>query len=263
MLEVQNLSVTGKGGVSLLERISFSLECGSCVGLTGASGAGKTTLIKAIMGVLDKTCSITEGQVALDKKNLAELTPAKRRDLCGTVIGFVPQNPMTAFDNHTRIGAQMVETFQIRLGMSKQQAKALAEETLRKVNLTDTRRMMSAYASQLSGGMLQRVTMAMLWGLRPRYILADEPTSALDEENRNLLIRLLQNYHEKVGILFLSHDPDALKMLCDEVMVLEKGKLIEKAETAQLFSAPACEWTKRFVSYAKQGEGGKWAWEAF
>lgn len=262
MLEVQNLSVTGKGGAKLLERISFSLDCGSCVGLTGASGAGKTTLIKAIMGVLDQTCSITEGQIALDGMNLNELTLATRRELCGTVIGFIPQNPMTAFDNHFRIGAQMVETFQIRLGISKQEAKTLAEETLCKVNLTDTRRIMNAYASQLSGGMLQRVTMAILWGLRPCYILADEPTSALDEENRNLLIQLLKTYPEKVGILFLSHDHTALQMLCDEIMVLEKGKLIEQAETAQLFTAPASEWTKKFVAYANQEEGGQWVWEA-
>ncbi len=261
MLEVQNLSVTGKGGATLLERITFSLDCGSCVGLTGASGAGKTTLIKAIMGVLDQTCSIAEGQIILDGKNLNELTLTARRELCGTIIGFIPQNPMTAFDNHARIGAQMTETFRVRLRISKQEAKTLAEETLQKVNLTDTRRIMNAYASQLSGGMLQRVTMAMLWGLRPRYILADEPTSALDEENRNLLIRLLKAYPEKAGSLFLSHDPYVLKMLCDEVMVLERGKLIEKAETTQLFSVPACEWTKKFVSYANQGEGGQWVWE--
>lgn len=261
MLDIVDLSVQGKGGVMLLEEISFPLECGNCIGITGASGAGKTTLIKSIMGLLDKTCSIPKGKIFLDGENLLELNIIQRRNLCGTVIGFIPQNPMTAFDSHIKIGKLMSETFQVRLEISALEAKQLSEETLKKVNLIDVTRIMHSYSNQLSGGMLQRITMAILWGLKPRYILADEPTSALDEENRNMLIDLFRNYPEKVGILFLSHDPEALKMLCKEIIVLENGKIIEKSPTQKLFESPQSAWTQKFVSYANSSEGGHWKWE--
>ena len=111
MLEIKNLYVEGKGHAQLLRGVSFSMELGECIGLTGPSGAGKTTIIKAIMGVLDHTCRIPSGDILLDGVSLPAMPPAKRRDLCGTTLGFIPQNPMTAFDPHIRMGRLMEETF--------------------------------------------------------------------------------------------------------------------------------------------------------
>lgn len=261
MLEVERLCVSGKGRVPLLENVSFKIELGGCIGLTGASGAGKTTLIKSIMGVLDNTCRIESGNIAVDGNSLTSMPARKHRDLCGTTLGFIPQNPMTAFDRHYRIGSQMVETFRLRLRISKNAAVKLAKDTLEQVNLLDTRRIMDSYPAQLSGGMLQRITMAILWAMKPKYILADEPTSALDEANRDILLDLLCHYPETKGVLLISHDIVALKSICERIMVMEKGHLIEEAATGDLFQTPINEWTKRFVTSAKIQGGGKWQWK--
>ena len=126
----------------------------------------------------------------------------------------------------------------------------------------DVDRVLSSYPTQLSGGMLQRVTMAILWAMRPKYILADEPTSALDEANRDLLLQLLRDYPEPCGILFLSHDTAALTALCGEIMVLEQGQIIERAAADELFQRPKANWTKQFAAASKVREGGDWEWTA-
>ena len=262
MLEIKNLYVEGKGHAQLLRGVSFSMKLGECIGLTGPSGAGKTTIIKAIMGVLDHTCRIPFGDILLDGVSLPAMPPAKRRDLCGTTLGFIPQNPMTAFDSHIRMGRLMEETFCLRLNCSKAEARKLAADTLQKVNLLDVDRVLSSYPTQLSGGMLQRVTMAILWAMRPKYILADEPTSALDEANRDLLLQLLKDYPEPCGILFLSHDTAALTALCGEIMVLEQGQIIERAAADELFQRPKANWTKQFAAASKVRKGGGWEWTA-
>ena len=260
MIEIKNLSVTGKNQVGLLHNIEFCLSVDDTIALTGGSGAGKTTLIKAIMGILDDTCSIVSGDILLDGKSIIDMSAKQRRMLCGTTIGFIPQNPMTAFDSQYKIGKQMIETFRMRLNLNKNDALSLVSDVLTKVNLMDIDRIISSYPSQLSGGMLQRITMAILWGLKPKYILADEPTSALDEENRNLLIELLLDYPEKCGIIFLSHDAVAIQRLCANTMIMEAGMIIEKAPTMEIFQTPKAEWTKRFVQSSSLNKGGEWEW---
>lgn len=262
MLEIKNLYVEGKNHTQLLRDISFSMELGKCIGLTGPSGAGKTTIIKAIMGVLDHTCCISSGDILLGGDSLSTMHSAKRRDLCGTTLGFIPQNPMTAFDPHIRMGRLMEETFCLRLRCSKAEARKLASKTLQRVNLLDANRVLSSYPTQLSGGMLQRVTMAILWAMRPKYILADEPTSALDEANRDLLLQLLRDYPGPCSILLLSHDTSALKVLCTEIMVLEQGQIVECAAADELFKRPKANWTKKFAAASKVREGGDWEWTA-
>lgn len=156
----------------------------------------------------------------------------------------------------------MVQTFCLRLNLPRSKAQALAREQLQAVNLEDTERILSAFPNQLSGGMLQRVSMACLGGLAPRYILADEPTSALDEENRDLLLSLLQEKYHSAGILFVSHDVSALKMLCRETMILEQGTMIERQNTDMLFAHPQQAWTQAFVHAAETRKGGEWIWKA-
>lgn len=191
MMEVKDLTARTRKGKLLLDHVSFTLEPGGCTGLTGASGSGKTTLLKALLGVSDSDVAICGGQFLLDGKDLLQQTEKVRRELCGTTLGFIPQNPMTAFNLHVSVGAQMAETFRKRLHIEKRAAQKLSMEALKKVHLTDSERVYRAYPGQLSGGMLQRVTMAILLGLSPRYIFADEPTSALDEDNKSYLTQEL------------------------------------------------------------------------
>ena len=192
MLEVQNLSVTARNGAQLLKQISFQIEIGEAVGLTGQSGAGKTTLLKALLGILSGGCQVSGGTIQVDGQSLWALSPRKRRELCGTTLGFIPQNPMTAFDPRLKLGRQMEETLRLRTGVSGKEVVEQAEALLAELGLSQPRRVLDSYPAQLSGGMLQRAAAALLMALHPKYILADEPTSALDAENRTLLLELLE-----------------------------------------------------------------------
>lgn len=261
MLEVKNISVETKRQVKLLQDISFRLSKGKALGLTGESGAGKTTLIKSVMGILDRTCQLNKGRIVVDGLDLKDLSSGKRREMCGTTLGFIPQNPMTAFDKRMKIGKQMEETFCVRLKLSREQALLLAEKKLADVNLTDKRRVLHSYPAQLSGGMLQRVTMAILLGLDPKYILADEPTSALDEENRRLLLEQLKLLKKETGILMISHDVFALQSLCQEVMVMERGQITETGTMEKLLNAPQRQWTKEFSAANRQQDRRQWIWK--
>lgn len=260
MLEIQNLTVTAKNGVPILNNISLSVKTSACIGLTGASGSGKTTLIKSILGMNDNNFRINNGKILLDGSDLLAGTANERRKLCGSVIGFIPQNPMTAFFPHAKMDRQIIETFRIRTGLTKKQALIMAEDVLQKVNLTDTKRVLNAYPGELSGGMLQRIAMALILGTRPKYVLADEPTSALDEANRDLLLDLLRSYQKESSILFISHDTEALKALCSFTHVMEHGKIIETQATRQLFLQPLQPWTKHFVSASCQRKEVDWKW---
>ena len=260
MMEVKDLTARTRKGKLLLDHVSFTLEPGGCTGLTGASGSGKTTLLKALLGVSDSDVAICGGQFLLDGKDLLQQTEKVRRELCGTTLGFIPQNPMTAFNLHVSVGAQMAETFRKRLHIEKRAAQKLSMEALKKVHLTDSERVYRAYPGQLSGGMLQRVTMASLLGLSPRYIFADEPTSALDEDNKSYLTQELARMKQQSAILFVSHDDTAIRTLCDELLVMQNGTIAERGTTSNLVASPQEEWTKEFVRLASTEEGGGWTW---
>lgn len=264
MLQIDDIHVRTPQS-EILAGFSLSLEPGRIVGLTGRSGAGKTTLIRAIMGFLNRDCTLSAGKIILDGADLARLPSAKRRALCGTSVGYIPQSPMTAFDPRLAIGVQMKETLHARMWVSKKEWTLLALQALALVNLPDGERVLRSTPAQLSGGMLQRVAMAILLAMKPRYILADEPTSALDIENRDLLLGLLRNQCADAGILFISHDVDALGTLCRTVMVLDEGRVVEQGPIAKLLSEPVHPWTKEFAkSYGNCETTGKedWEWRA-
>lgn len=259
MLKTSELTVMSAEGTRLLDNISLTLRPGDRVCLTGASGAGKSTLIRAIMGTGAAGLTVASGDIQIDGKSILSLSKKEKRALCGTVFGFIPQNSMTAFFSNVKIGKQLSETYRTRLHISRDDARKLAETTLEQVNLADTKRILNAYPGQLSGGMLQRVAMSMILGMKPVYILADEPTSALDRSNRGQLIRLLSEYRDG-GILFISHDVSAIRGLCPTTCVMERGRIIEERKTEELFSAPHQEWTRQFVEAASRNseEAERW-----
>lgn len=233
MLRMDGVSVKASDGAMLLKSFSLCIRKGEAVGLTGESGSGKSTLLKAVMGLLDRGCRMTAGSIALSRPGTAEpwrldrLSPETRRELAGLSLGFVPQHPMSAFDSRIRIGKQMEETFRVRLGLGKVMALELARDTLDRVNLHDHARVMESLPSRLSGGMLQRVAVALVLGLKPQFVLADEPTAALDRDNRDQLLHLLGKLRENTGILLVSHDADALARLCGTVHVIHEGEWVE------------------------------------
>ncbi len=261
MLKINQLSVKEKSGRFLLNQVSVAIPSGAIIGLTGHSGSGKTTLLRSIFGMLHTDCQIKDGKIFMDDTDLLCLSRRDHRGLCGKKIGFIPQNSMTAFDSRLKIGYQIQETFQRRLQLNQSNAIVLAKEKLDLVNLKDTQRVLNAYPGELSGGMLQRVAAAILLGMSPDYILADEPTAALDEENRNLLLDVLQTQMQDKGILFVSHDVDALQRLCNNVYVLGAGKVIEQGNMDQLLTKPQTDWMKQFASLSRKESRGEWEWE--
>ena len=156
MLEVQNLSVTARNGTQLLKQISFQIEIGEAVGLTGQSGAGKTTLLKALLGILSGGCQVSGGTIQVDGQSLWALSPRKRRELCGTTLGFIPQNPMTAFDPDSNWGGKWRNPAAENRRSGKE-AVEQAEALLAELGLSQPRRVLDSYPAQLSGGMLQRL----------------------------------------------------------------------------------------------------------
>lgn len=183
-----------------------------------------------------------------------------RRELCGTTLGFIPQNPMTALNLHVSVGAQMTETFRKRLHIEKKAAQKLSMEALKKDPSYRQRACLPCLSGAALWRMLQRVTMAILIGLSPRYIFADEPTSALDEENKSYLIQELARMKQQSAILFVSHDDAAIRTLCDELLIMQSGTIAERGTTGSLFASPREEWTKEFVRLASTKEGGGWTW---
>lgn len=253
MLKIEQLDVKERSGRYLLKDISMEIPAGHVIGLTGKSGSGKTTLLRSILGMLHTSCHIDAGKILLDDIDLSHLSRKSHRELCGKKLGFIPQNPMTAFDSRLKIGYQMRETFVNRLHLNTSEATDLAKEKLVSVNLKDTDRILGAYPSELSGGMLQRVAAAILLGMSPDYVLADEPTAALDEENRDLLLLIMQEQMKDKGILFVSHDVAALKNLCQNVYVLGAGKIIEHGTMDKLLSSPQTDWMKQFSALSHSG----------
>ena len=256
MIELNNLTVAHKSGKVLLSDISFRLEKGRCVGLTGESGAGKTTILKAMMGLFGAGVGITSGNILIEDNDIGQLSEKEKRLLRGKTLGFIPQNPMTAFDDRVTIGKQMLETLKIH-GITKN-AEELVLQSLEQVGLRDAKRVFGSCSGQLSGGMLQRVSVALLLALNPTYIIADEPTAALDEENKTLLMTLLKERLANSAILLVTHDPDVLKMMCDEVVVIENGNITE--HTTELFENPKTAWSRAFVQASKLGKGQKFTW---
>lgn len=261
MLKIERLTVKEKSGCSLLENVSLGIPAGQIIGLTGHSGSGKTTILRSVFGMLHNNCKITNGEILLDESDLSKLSQKEHRVLCGKRLGFIPQNPMTAFDSRLKVGYQIQETFQKRLHLNKGAAHELAKENLMLVNLKDTDRVLDAYPSELSGGMLQRVASAILLGMSPDYILADEPTAALDEENRDQILTIMQRQMQGKGILFVSHDIEALKSLCQKVYVLGTGRIIEHGTMETLLSHPETDWMKQFAKLCHEESRGEWKWE--
>ncbi|MGL5437652.1 MAG: ATP-binding cassette domain-containing protein [Lachnospiraceae bacterium] len=260
MIRLEHLTVAAKDKI-LLHDVSLEIRKSEAIGLTGQSGSGKSTILKSIMGILSGGCKIRQGSIWLGDQAIDKLSGGKRRQLAGTTIGFIPQNPMTAFDNRIKIGRQLEETLCLRLGLSKQEADRLADEMMLSLNLEDTERIKHCFPSELSGGMLQRIAVSILLALKPEYILADEPTSALDEENTGILLRELKKQKRNTGILLVSHDMEALRQLCSYLYVIEGGRIVEQDATDKVLGSPEQTWTKMFVSAYQKPDDGGWLWK--
>ena len=253
VLEVRDLEVklkTAKGAVPLLEPVQLTLKKGQVFGLVGESGCGKTITCNALMRLLHPRRMEASGSVRLNGRELSNLSEEEMRRIRGRDIGFIMQNPMNAFTPVYTIGSQFIETLRTHKKMSKAEAREQAIAALADMKLPDPAKLMKRYPFQLSGGMLQRVMIAVSMCLRPALVIADEPTTALDVVNQLNVLRELDRLRKEHGtsILLISHDLGVISQMADEVAVMQKGRIIEQADVYELFDHPQHEYTRMLLS---------------
>lgn len=248
-LEVKNLNVTLRGGQRLLRQVSLTVKPGEVRALVGESGAGKSMIGKAVLGVLPRNIEITSGQILLEDENLDRLSAAQRRQTVAAAASLIPQDPLTALNPSRRIGPQITERLVKRLGWRQADAQVRALELLERVYIRDPKRVMSSYPHELSGGMRQRVLIAAAFAPKPKLIVADEPTTALDVTVQKQILRLIRELQAESGtaVLFVTHDMGVVAKISQTVTVLFAGKVVESADTARVFANPEHPYTRALI----------------
>lgn len=254
LLEIHDLVTsfqTDGGWVRAVDKVSFVVEAGSSVGLVGESGCGKTVTAMSIVDLLPKPSGhVLEGEILLKGEDLRQVSAARLRAVRGGEIGVIFQEPMTALNPVHRIGKQLVEVIRLHKKMSGRKALALAIEWLEKVGIPDPADRAMAYPHQLSGGMRQRVMIAMALCCEPELVIADEPTTALDVTVQAQILELLEDMRAKLGtsVLLITHDLGVIAEQCEEVVVMYAGRVVEKGRVEDVFNNPAHAYTKGLLA---------------
>jgi peptide/nickel transport system ATP-binding protein len=240
-LEVRNLSARVRGAPDrLLRDVSLSVAKGEVRGLVGESGAGKSMIGKAVLGILPRAVEVLCGEILLEGTDLLRLPPAERRRRIGATCALIPQDPLTALNPSRRIGPQMTDRLVDILGWSRRTADARARDLLAEVQITDPDRVLRQYPHELSGGMRQRVLIASAFAAEPKLIVADEPTTALDVTVQKEVLRLIAGMQARHGtaLLFVTHDLGVVSKVCQSLTVLYGGLVVEDTTVRDFFRAP-------------------------
>jgi oligopeptide/dipeptide ABC transporter ATP-binding protein len=251
VLEVRNLSIefrTPAGPVHALRHVNFTIPRGSVVGLVGESGSGKSTLALAIMGLMPGNAVLRQGSIRFGDADLGSLRPAALRALRGDRISMVFQDPMTSLNPVRSIGDQMTD-IQYRNRTSMADKRRKATDMLRKVGIPDPERQLNRYPHEFSGGMRQRIVIAMGILEQPELLIADEPTTALDVTMEAQIIQLLRQLRGEVNasILFISHNLGLIAELCDFVVVLYAGEVVEQGSVRDIFHRARHPYTRSLL----------------
>ena len=232
VLEVSDLHVeiaSRRGLVRAVDGVSIEVPRGQAVGLVGESGSGKSMTLKAILGVLPPEARISAGQIVLDGVDLVPLPTSALNRIRGPKLAMIFQEPMSALNPVMRVGWQIAEGPRVHLGYSRSKAAARAVELMRRVGIPDAERRFRAYPHEFSGGMRQRVMIAIALSCDPEVILCDEPTTALDVTIQDQILRLLARLCRESGVslLFITHDLPVVAQLCQSVAVMYGGQIVE------------------------------------
>ena len=233
----------------VLTDISFVVHPGEICGLVGESGAGKSMIAKTILSLLPERAKVQSGTVLFDNLDLINGSRRQRMKLYGREIALIPQDPMVALNPVRKISDQLCDGIRLHLGLARRDANELAIKSLEDVLIRDPATVMDSYAHQLSGGMRQRVLIAMAFSTRPRLIIADEPTTALDVTVQRRVLSLIKRLQEKndTAILFVTHDMGVVAKLCDRVIVLYGGNIMEDSPVTRIFSNPVHDYTRALL----------------
>ncbi len=234
-----------KGSLKALEGISFYMKKGEILGLVGESGCGKSITALSIVGLLPNTAKISKGEIWFKGETLQNMKEENLRKIRGKEISMIFQEPMTSLNPVLNIGEQVMEHAMLHLDISRSEARKLAIEMLKSVGLSRAEELLKEYPHQLSGGMKQRVMIALALICRPELIIADEPTTALDVTIQAQILDLLKKINKEfeTSILFISHDLGVINELCDRVLVMYAGEIVESAKVKDLFINPIHPYT--------------------
>jgi peptide/nickel transport system ATP-binding protein len=250
VLKIQGLSVgVGDELDNILNNVSFTVGEGEIVGLVGESGSGKTMLSLALMGLLPETIRLTAGSIKIDEQELVE-SQTKNVERTPNQIAMVFQNPRNALNPTMRIGSQVARSLMLNQNLSRKESQMTALKYLSDVGLPDPEQISKKYPHQLSGGMCQRVVIAMALACRPRILIADEPTTGLDVTIQAQIFDLIRKVRDDTGcsVIFISHDLASVSELCEKVAVLYRGQLMEMTTKERIFENSVHPYSKLLVS---------------
>ena len=261
-LEVRGLTVcfqTAKGTIRPVDDVSLEVPKGSIVGIVGESGCGKSMTARAVMGLVRAPGKITGGSVLLDGREISSLPERELRKLRGSELSMIFQEPMTSLNPVMRVGKQVAEAVLLHTDCSREEAKARVLEIFREVEIPEAEARHDCYPHQLSGGLRQRVLIAMAAVCKPKLLIADEPTTALDVTVEAQILKLLERLRDAgTSVLIISHNLGVIARVCDYVYVMYAGRIVEQAETETIFDRPRHPYTRGlFRSVASLREGGK------
>ena len=249
LLEVKDLHTsfyTPAGEVKAVNGVSFNLERGKVLGIVGESGSGKSVTAYSIMQILEKTGKIVSGSVKFDGQELVGIGEDGMKNIRGNKISIIFQDPMTSLNPTYTIGHQLMEAITLHTGRNKQQAWDRAVEMLRLVNVNEPEKRMKQYPFEFSGGMRQRIVIAIALAANPDILICDEPTTALDVTIQAQILELMQSLQKELGmaIIMITHDLGVVAQLCDEVIVMYAGSICEQGTADEIFYNPKHEYTK-------------------
>ena len=257
ILDVKQLDVS-YSGTQILKDVTLELNSGEILGIVGESGSGKSTLIKAVIGLLGDNGQIDHGSLKFDGIDLIRIKGEEFRKLRGTRLGMVFQQPGSSFNPIRKIGTQFYEALKAHEKIEKEEAKERILEILRQLRLEDGERVLNSYPFELSGGMNQRVAIALAMVLNPELLLADEPTSALDVTVQAQVVRQMMDLRDKFGtaIIIVTHNMGVISYMVDKIAVMYAGHLVEYGPKVDVMLHPQHPYTKALIAAIPQIEGG-------
>ena len=249
ILSVQNLHTsftTGKGEVHAVNGVSFDLDTGKILGIVGESGSGKSVTAYSIMRILESNGRIEEGSVLYKGKDVTKFTEKEMRDFRGKCCSIIFQDPMTSLNPVFTVGSQLKEAIELHTSRKGKEAEARAIEMLTLVGVNEPEKRIKQYPYELSGGMRQRVMIAMALSCEPDILIADEPTTALDVTIQAQILELMQDLQKQLGmaIIMVTHDLGVIADMCDEIIVMYGGRVCERGTAEDIFYRPSHEYTK-------------------
>jgi oligopeptide/dipeptide ABC transporter ATP-binding protein len=260
ILDVDDLRTffkTRRGDVHAVDGVSFSVEKGRTLGIVGESGCGKSVTALSIMGLLAQTARIESGSISFEGRDLTKLSEHELEDVRGRQIAMIFQDPMTSLNPTLTIGTQLTETLRRHLDLSGDAARARAIELLEEVHIPNARGRLDDYPHRYSGGMRQRVMIAIALSCNPRLLIADEPTTALDVTVQAGILDLLEELREEyeMSMIIITHDMGVVAEAADDIAVMYAGQIVEQASAEELFDHPEHPYTEALLGALPQLEG--------